>query len=70
MEQMTHFPKYYCNENGWLFSKCGKTGRFMAKATQMAFPYGKTPYYVIQKQGKKYILRVTNLNKDSKGEEL
>lgn len=70
MEQMTHFPKYYCNENGWLFSKCSKTGRFMAKATKMAFPYGKNPYYEIQKNGKKYHLSVIGLNKESTGEEI
>lgn len=65
IEQMTNFPKYYCNENGWLFKKDAKTGRLMAKSCAMKFPHGKYPYYIIQQNGKKYILFVSDLHKDS-----
>ena len=65
IEQMTNFPRYYCNENGWLFKKDAKTGRFMAKASKMNFPYGKTPYYIIQQDRKKYILFLHEINKNS-----
>lgn len=65
MQQLTNFPKYYCNENGWLFSKCAKTGRFVAKTAKMSFPHGKNPYYIIQQNGVKYILFVNQLHKDS-----
>jgi len=63
-EQMTNFPKYYC-QNGWLFKKDAKTGRLVAKAAHMAFPYGKNPYYIIQQNKKKYFLSQAELHKDS-----
>ena len=65
IEQMTNFPKYYCNETGWLFKKDAKTGRLVAKPAKMAFPYGKNPYYIIQQGGKKYFLSQAALHKDS-----
>lgn len=64
-EKMTHFPKYYCNENGWLAKKDAQTGRLIVKPTKMNFPYGKYPYYVIQQDRKKYILFVHEIHKNS-----
>ena len=70
IEQMTNFPKYYCNENGWLFKKDAKTGSLVAKAAKMKFPHGKNVYYIIQQDGKKYFLSQSTLHKDSPMEEV